>query len=136
VKLTTNFSLGEFACNDAAKTPVPADMIPNVKRLAVNLQVLRYKLGHSITIISGYRTEAHNKAVGGAPKSLHLKALAADIRVHAINPALVYRAIEDCIAEGTMQDGGLIVYDRWVHYDNRPGKPYRADKRTLKGGVE
>lgn len=32
-------------------------------------------------ITSGYRSEAHNKAVGGVANSSHLKGLAADIRV-------------------------------------------------------
>lgn len=43
------------------------------------LDALRGILGHSIGINSGYRTPAHNKAVGGAPRSQHLDGNAFDV---------------------------------------------------------
>lgn len=38
-------------------------------------------LGVPVYIISGYRSAEHNRAVGGAPRSLHLLGLAFDVRV-------------------------------------------------------
>ena len=43
------------------------------------LDVARKKYGKSMAINSGYRTIEHNKSVGGAPASSHLKGLAVDI---------------------------------------------------------
>lgn len=62
-KLTTNFSLSEFACKDG--TPIPDNLLSNVKELAKNLQVLRDSFNKPITINSAYRSPSHNKSVGG-----------------------------------------------------------------------
>jgi uncharacterized protein YcbK (DUF882 family) len=43
------------------------------------LQGLRTAFGETIGISSGYRCPTHNKAVGGAKKSLHVEGRAADI---------------------------------------------------------
>lgn len=43
------------------------------------LDAARKKFGKPIKINSGYRSEAHNKKVGGVESSSHLKGLAADI---------------------------------------------------------
>lgn len=49
------------------------------KKLLSKLDMIREELGKPIHINSGYRTEAHNKKVGGTSKSSHLKGLAVDI---------------------------------------------------------
>lgn len=38
-------------------------------------------LGVPVEVISGFRSAAHNAAVGGAPRSLHLYGLAFDLRI-------------------------------------------------------
>lgn len=48
-------------------------------RVVFMLDALRGILKRSMTINSGYRTESHNKSVGGAPKSAHLTGEAVDI---------------------------------------------------------
>lgn len=45
------------------------------------LQMLRNLYRKPMIITSGYRDVEHNRAVGGAPNSLHTKGLAADILV-------------------------------------------------------
>lgn len=45
------------------------------------LDTIRDMVGRPLRINSGYRTPAHNKAVGGVANSAHTKGLAADIRV-------------------------------------------------------
>ena len=117
MKLTKNFSLSEFACNDG--TPVPANLLCNVQELAENLQVLRDYFGVPISINSGYRSHAHNKAVGGAKSSQHLLGKAADIVVASNTPKVVRAAIEKLISEGKMKNGGIGLYSRFVHYDIR-----------------
>lgn len=127
MKLTKNFDLKEFACNDKAKTPVPDDLIPNVQELANELQVLRDYLGSALYLNSAYRTPAYNKKVGGAPKSQHLLAKAADIRSDKFTPAQIREAILYLISIGKMRDGGVGFYNGFIHYDT--GKPRRWDLR-------
>lgn len=115
MKLTKNFSLSEFACNDGA--PVPSKYLDNVKELAINLQALRDYIGELIHINSGYRTKAYNKKVGGAPASQHLTASAADITTKNRSPKQVKSIIEKLIKEGKMKNGGIGLYMGWIHYD-------------------
>ncbi|WP_417368769.1 YcbK family protein [Flavobacterium beibuense] len=121
MKLTQNFSLEEFNCKDG--TDVPEKYYPNVLKVAENLEVLREYLKRPIIISgSGYRTKKHNIKVGGAPKSQHLTASAADISVHGLSPMQIAEAIETLIEKGKMQQGGMGVYPTFVHYDIRGTK--------------
>lgn len=119
MNLTKNFTIEEFACNDKKRTPVPAKYWGNVQKLAMNLQALRDELGEPVRVQSGYRTAAHNRAIGGAPKSQHLTARAGDIRVASKTPQQVAAIIERLIRAGKMLDGGIGIYDNFVHYDIR-----------------
>lgn len=119
MQLTKNFAREEFACNDQARTSVPAQYYTNVQQLANNLQVLRDTLGKPVHILSGYRTPAHNAAVGGAKASQHLVAKAGDLRVEGMTPAQLHAQIEELIAAGKMKQGGLGLYPTFVHYDVR-----------------
>jgi len=114
---TKNFDIKEFACKDG--TAVPEMYYGNVKELMENLQVLRDFFGKPIVINSGYRTEKHNAKVGGKSNSQHLFAKASDIVVRGVSPLEVYRTIEKLISEKKMKQGGLGLYDRFVHYDVR-----------------
>lgn len=122
MQLTKNFSLSEFACHDVAGTPVPAQYLTNVEALAANLQVLRDELGEPVRILSGYRTPAHNKAVGGVPNSQHMVARAGDLTVASLTPKQLAAVIERLIAAKRMHQGGLGVYPGFVHYDVRGTK--------------
>lgn len=126
---TANFKLTEFNCNDAAKTPVPEAIRGNVQQVMEQLEVLRAELGKSISVNSGYRTVEHNKAVGGESNSLHLCGMAADIRADGITPSTVHSTIEKLIAAGKMKQGGLGIYNTFVHYDIR-GEKARWDNRS------
>ena len=117
MRLTKNFTQREFRSRDGAKMPL--DVLDNIRELACNLQVLRDLLGESIKINSGWRSEAHNKAVGGVKSSKHTKGLAADIRVKGLETDDLYLLIESLIKDGDMKEGGLGVYDTFVHYDIR-----------------
>lgn len=119
MQLTTNFHLSEFNCKDG--TPVPETLIPNVLRLAEQLQILRDNLGESIHINSAYRTEAYNKKVGGKPASKHLIGNAADITVKSKTPKQLAAYIEKLISAGTLKIGGMGVYPGFVHVDIRKG---------------
>lgn len=129
MKLTDNFYLSEFACKDG--TAVPDKYYDNVIELAENLQRLRDYFNKPIIISgSGYRTESWNKKVGGAKKSYHMKAMAADISIKGVTPRKIARVIKKLIKDGLMKDGGIGLYNGFVHYDVR-GYKARWDKSTL-----
>ena len=120
MQLTKNFSLAEFNCHDG--TPVPADLIPNVKELAKNLQVLRDEIKEPVRLNSGYRTPSYNKKVGGKPKSQHMLAKAADIVAKSYTPKQLAAVIERFIKAGKMKQGGIGIYPGFTHYDVRGTK--------------
>lgn len=127
MKLTTNFHLDEWTCKDG--TEVPKDLIPNAQELANNLQVLRDELGnHKITTQSAYRTPNYNDVVlpsrgyKTGKNSYHKKAMAWDIQVQGVSPKKVYETILRLIDEDKMKQGGLGLYNTFVHYDIRGHK--------------
>lgn len=123
-RLAPDFKVREFRCKDGTDT-VMVD-----ETLTVVLQCIREHFGKPVTITSGYRTPAHNAAVGGAKSSQHLLGRAADIRVAGVS-------VEDVAAytESLMPDwGGVGRYPvkagratGWVHVDTR------ADKARWRG---
>jgi len=116
-QLTKDFNVSEFACKDG--TSVPAKLLDNVNSLAKNLQQLRDKVGKAIKINSAYRTVTHNKAIGGEVNSQHLLGRAADIVVSGMTPSNVKKQIEELIKEKKMLEGGIGLYNSFVHYDIR-----------------
>ena len=123
-RLAPDFQVREFRCRDGTDTV----MVDEV--LTVVLQCIREHFGRPVVITSGYRTAAHNAAVGGAKSSQHLLGRAADIRVQGVS-------VEDvaAYAESLMPDcGGVGRYPvkagratGWVHVDTR------ADKARWRG---
>jgi uncharacterized protein YcbK (DUF882 family) len=119
-KITNNFSLQEF--NSKCGREIPDNVLPNIIQLAKNLQVLRDSLGKTISITSGYRSPQHNKKIGGAKDSQHIKGMAADIKVSGMTPKEVALVIEGLIESGKMKQGGIGIYPSWIHYDIRGTK--------------
>ena len=127
MKLTKNFKLKEFDCKGTCKDcnnncSMPLDVYENVIKLSVQLQFLRDYTGRAITINSAYRSPEHNAKVGGSPKSQHLLGKAADITIESLTPFQVFALIEELIDMGLMLQGGLGLYDTFVHYDIRKTK--------------
>ena len=91
----------------------------NVTVLCENLQALRDHLGKPIRVISGYRSPKYNRRIGGARRSQHMVAKAADIKVSGMSPAEVKAEIVKLIKEGKMMKGGVGLYRTFTHYDVR-----------------
>lgn len=126
MRLSKNFSKHEFDSKDGAEMPV--GVLNNVLETAQNLQKLRDYYGVSIKINSGYRSESHNKAVGGSKGSQHRRGLAVDIVVEGVNPEDVADKIEELIEKGLLKEGGVGRYHTFTHYDIR-GTKARWDYR-------
>ena len=79
-----------------------------------------------IIINSGYRSEAVNKAVGGAKGSNHLTGCAADIRVTGIEQLVRYATILLDISDESQEDFDELLLERspkgtyWLHFAVRP----------------
>lgn len=117
MQLTENFHLHEFACNDG--TPVPEEFIPNVKKLAEQLQVLRDYIKEPIHLNSSYRHPAYNQRIGGKPNSQHLTASAADITVKSMTPRKLKGVVEKLIKQKKLWFGGIGLYPGFLHVDIR-----------------
>lgn len=122
LKLSDNFRVKEFACNDGSDEVLIADELVDV------LQEIRNHFGEAVNITSGYRTSTYNTKVGGAPKSQHVQGTAADIILSGgVDPLEVAQ-----FAEFLMPDrGGIGVYQTFTHIDVRAARS-RWDNRSGK----
>ena len=120
------FKEKEFACKCCGQLPPLAR--ENVKALVCEvLDPVREKLGMPIVVNSGYRCEKHNKDVGGARNSQHLRGEAADVTCADL-PRLKALIIEN----GKFDQ--LITYPTFLHvsYKRTGGNRHQ---RLKKGGA-
>lgn len=109
IKITNHFKVREFACMDGC--PIVCISLDLVDAL----EDIRTIAKCSIIVNSGYRTYSHNKKVGGAPNSMHIYGLAADIRPGDGNVKRLY----DICATYLKGEHGLGKYNSFVHIDMR-----------------
>ena len=126
MNLTDNFKLEEFQCNDGSQ--MPPHVFKNVVSLSIALQVVRDCIGYPINITSAYRSLEHNRSIGSKDTSQHVLGKAADLQVKELIPIELYETIEALIELGYIPEGGLGIYDTFVHYDIR-GYKARWDNR-------
>ena len=105
--LSPHFSRSEFDCHDGTKAAPTPELIAALERV-------RHLAGdHPLQIVSGFRTVAWNRRVGGAPNSQHLWNRAADIPYGRVS-------IAQAEAAGFT---GIGFAGHWaVHLDVRPGQ--------------
>ena len=115
MNLTEHFTLEELTHTDHREldnTPNDAEL-ENLKRLAEFLEEVKTVLGSKpIMVNSAFRSKAVNDAVGSKDTSQHRVGCAADIRVPAMTPDQVVRAI---IASDLGFDQVIREFDRWTH---------------------
>ena len=121
-QLSPAFRVREFRCRDGT------DTILIDEGLVVLLQCIREHFGKPVHITSGYRTAAHNAAVGGSKSSQHLLGRAADFYVEGVDVATVATYAETLLPT----HGGVGRYPKdakhpkrstgWVHIDTRANK--------------
>lgn len=121
-----------FTLQELTKTGTGLDNTPNAEQrkhleaLAQHLEAVRALVATPVTITSGFRSPAVNKAVSGSTTSAHLRGDAADFTCRGIDPAAICEMIRD----------SDIPYDqiideerngkRWVHigFADKPRRQY------------
>ena len=93
--------------------------------------MLRYLIGKPIIVNSGYRSTEYNKKIGGAINSYHVKGQAADIRVEGLNSKVLYLVIINLINAKLMKNGGVGLYNDFVHYDTGTKRRWNESKHEI-----
>ena len=120
--LSLHFSRSEFADKETGDCKVNPLLVEA-------LEQMRALVGRPIGINSGYRSPAHNIAVGGVGHSQHCVGDAADIEVPGLDTFRLYVLAEQ-ISE--FQNGGVGIYpgEKFIHVDVRG---HRARWARVKG---
>ena len=84
MRLSAHFTLDELTASSVAQAraidnTAPPELVPRLVLVAEMLERIRSTLGYPVTVTSGYRSTALNRAVGGVPDSDHTRGHAADI---------------------------------------------------------
>ena len=133
-KIAKNFQYKEFDCHGqgcCSTTIIDEKLVEYVQRI-------RDHFGRPVTITSSYRCEVHNRRVGGATKSYHMRGQAADIVVQGVSSREVAKYAESIGILGiglyeTSKDG------YFTHIDTRTTKSFwygqSGQPRTTFGGT-
>lgn len=122
MKLSAHFDLAEFTISQTASrlnldnTP-DADTIARLKITSEAMEEVRALLGKPISISSGYRSPAVNKAVGSSSTSAHVKGWAVDFICSQFGTPL---AICRVLAKSKIDFDQLIEEGSWVHISFDP----------------
>lgn len=124
--LSANFTLEELTFSQTAArlgivNSPDAQQIDALKNLCVHvLQPLRDALGESITVSSGFRCPALNRALSGAHDSQHLLGQAADLQCFTLTPADFFRrtVAQNLPFDQLIFEGG--PHAVWVHVSYNP----------------
>lgn len=125
-KISPHFRLGEFQSKDGA------DKVLYSTELLALLEVTREYLGGdaakvTVTLNSAYRTAAHNKKVGGAANSTHIKGYAVDA-VFKRDGKVIPADLMCCLCQTLGFNGVAYISSSAVHLDEY-GRTYRGDER-------
>lgn len=116
-QITRHFKVEELWCSCCHRLPKTDLLLYHMDRM----EELRMAVGFPLSVNSGYRCYVHNKEVGGAADSMHLR-IATDIR-DTQRQTWCLDQIEE--AANDLDFGGIGLYTSFVHTDSREftGKP-------------
>lgn len=133
-RLTAHFALEELATTEHREfdnSPSP-DVVGTLRNTAAQMEAIRRLLGDRvISVSSGYRCRALNRAVGGSRTSAHLSGHAVDFNCYGFGPPMaVCRAIaaSDLAFDQLIEEGG------WVHVSFDPRMRRQVLTRRADGG--
>ncbi|MFC4624426.1 YcbK family protein [Daeguia caeni] len=138
-----NFSPAEIACRGSGSLRINEEALDK-------LQALRDRLGKPLIVRSAYRSLAHNRAVGGAPRSKHMDGTAFDIAMANHDPVAFEAAARAVgfLGFGFYPRSGFMHIDlgparQWGERfpvrttafaaETPPAREVLADSRTIKG---
>lgn len=114
--LAPHFAASELGADDP---DIPDAALSNLERItAPGLEHLRGILGVPMDITSGWRSVAHNAAIGGDPNSDHPTGLAADFEAEGLTPYQVYTRLRAADANGQLGSFDQLIFyalDNHVH---------------------
>lgn len=97
-------------------TDPPEDLFENIVRTAWLADLARSTLGSPLRVLSGYRSPAYNKAIGGSAQSLHMKFNALDLGTD--RPRELFSILTE-FRDARVFKGGIGLYSSFVHIDTR-----------------
>lgn len=119
-KYTRSFSVAEMACKCGQCEGYPIAKMN--MGFMLHLQKLRDLVAAPFIITSGYRCLAYNQAIGGSPRSYHLRGMAADISLaegHIRGSQATFRA--EIVRYGIKAGmNGFGIGKDFIHVDSRP----------------
>lgn len=91
------------------------EAIMNLLSTGKYLDCLRTSYGHPITVDSGYRSPAVNRAVKGSDTSAHLLGLAADIRPAEGQLSALLHVTDEAFKSKKLPIDQLIIHPNFLH---------------------
>jgi len=137
MKLSEHFNLAEFTQSQTAarksidNTP-DAVVKNNLTIVAANMETVRALLDNKpITISSGYRSPALNRAVGGSATSAHVNGWAVDFICPAFGTPL---QVVEKLKNSNLKFDQIIEEGTWVHISFAPTMRKQVMKASFKNG--
>lgn len=131
-QLTPNFSLAEMTTTSTGIPNNPTgQLLANLTHTAQQMEKVRAILGKPISINSGFRCDAVNRAVGGVTTSAHSFGFAVDFVCPGFGTP--YEVCAALIKAGMKFDQLIHEKRRWVHigFGVKSGIQYRQQVLTL-----
>ena len=138
MNLSEHFTLAEMTRSAAATRKgipnvAPDAIVAKLRGVCEHiLEPVRAHYGRPVTVLSGYRAPAVNKAVGGAASSQHLKGEAADFIVNGVSN------IEVCRWMQANMNYDQLIYEfgeaGWIHCSWREGVLRNQEISAVKRG--
>lgn len=100
----------------------------NLKKVVSAADLIREQVGR-LKVTSGYRPLEYNRSIGSPDSSYHVKGFALDLKPLDTSVEDLHNAILGMIDNGEIPNGGVGIYDTFVHYDTEDTGD-RWDKRT------
>ena len=103
---------------DTAGEVIPRQNYANMSRLIAQLEVITNNLTGNFNVNSGYRSPHYNASLNGsAERSNHQFGRAIDISSSDYTPREFRAELRRLIADGLIHNGGIGLYNTFVHYD-------------------
>lgn len=124
IKCSEHTKVKEMACKDSDTVLIDEKLMEMIDKLFGKLKCSKY------IISSGYRTPAHDKAVGGSGTGQHTKGRAVDACFYDKNGKIIPAQIVCCVAQdiGFKGIANISKNYRYVHLDMRTSGKYYGDE--------